>query len=194
MPLVNNKQSKPLLAVRAQAGLTFVEVLVAVVIISIGLLALARLQGVGVYNNHISHLHSIASIYTENMASLMRANVAAVNANDYASNAAPATINYATVRTTYDPTIVDCRTLFTSGTTACTPAEQAQVDAFNWASALWNVLPSGTGTVTCNDSDGGTDADPCTDGSTHTISVSWNEKDLETGTIVAKTFSTVFRP
>ena len=63
-----------MLTVRAQAGLTFVEVLVAVVIISIGLLALARLQGVGVYNNHISHLHSMASIYTENMANMMRAN------------------------------------------------------------------------------------------------------------------------
>ena len=199
MSLMNNKQSKPLLAIGAQAGLTFVEVLVAVVIISIGLLALARLQGVGVYNNHISHLHSVASIYTENMANMMRANVAAVDANDYATGAAPATINYATIRTTSAPTI-DCRpditttTSFTGAATACTPAEQAQVDAFNWVSALWGVLPGGTGTVVCNDSDGGTDADPCTDGSTHTISVSWNEKDLETGTVIAKTFSTVFRP
>lgn len=200
MSLMKNEQSRPSLTVRAQAGMTFVEVLVAVVIISIGLLALARLQGVGVYNNHISHLHSVASIYTENMANMMRANVAAVNANDYASGAAPATINYATVRTTSAPTI-DCRpditatTSFTGAATACTSAEQAQVDAFNWVSALWGALPSGTGLVVCNDSDSGAgDADPCTDGSTHTISVSWNEKDLESGAVVAKTFSTMFRP
>jgi type IV pilus assembly protein PilV len=180
-----------------QHGFTLIEVLIAVVIIAIGLLGLAGLNAVGINSTHTSHLRSLASIHTENMADMMRANISGVDANDYANNAAPATIDYSTITGAGAPGI-DCRpdvtgTAFSGGSTACTPAEQAQVDAFNWVTAIANDLPAGTGTVICNDSDGA-DADPCTNGSTFTITVSWQEKDKELANLVTKSFSTVFRP
>jgi type IV pilus assembly protein PilV len=166
-----------------QHGFTLIEVLIAVVIIAIGLLGLAGLNAVGINSTHTSYLRSRASIHTENMADMMRVNRAGVDANDYANNAAPATIDYSTITAPG----IDCRS------TACTPAEQAQVDAYNWMTAIAHDLPGGTGEVLCNDSDGA-DADPCTNGSTFEIKVSWQEKDKELASLVTKRFSTVFRP
>ncbi len=197
---MNVKYSANVTTQDAQTGFTLIEALIALVVIAIGLLGLASLQALGVNNSYVSHLRSIATIHTENMAEMMRVNITGVNANHYASNAVPNTVDYTTITTGSAPTI-DCRPddaskpAFTSGSTECTAAQQTQVDAFNWVSALNNDLPAGTGTVVCNDSDGGADADPCTDGSTHTITVRWQEKDLESGqTAVSKAFSTVIRP
>ena len=181
-------------------GYTLTEVLVSLVVVGIGLLGLAGMQALGVNNSYVSHLRSIATVHTENMAEMMRANIVGVNANDYAANAVPNTVNYATITTSTAPAF-DCRpddaskVAFTSGSTACTPAQQAQADAFNWMTRLSSDLPAGGGTVVCNDSDGGADADPCTDGSSYTITVQWQEKDMEAEqTVVTKSYSTVFRP
>ena len=68
-------------------------------VITIGLLGVAMLQGVGVNNSHISYLRSVASIHTQNIAERMRANIAGADASDYAGNMATPTINYATITT-----------------------------------------------------------------------------------------------
>ena len=182
------------------SGYTLTEVLISLVVVGIGLLGLAGMQALGVNNSYVSHLRSIATVHTENMAELMRANIAGVNANDYAANALPNTVNYVTITTSTAPAF-DCRpddasrVAFTSGNTACNPAQQAQAQETMNVGFLWHDLPGGGGTVVCNDSDGGADADPCTDGSSYTITVQWQEKDREAGqTIVTKSFSTVFRP
>ena len=158
--------------------------MVGVVIIAIGLLGLAGLRTVGVFNAHVSHLHSIASVHSENIAEMMRANINAVDANVYGVD-----INYATI----SAPAFDCRSTFPGSDTSCTPPNQAAVDAFNWISAIGRDLPSGTGQVTCNDSDTA-DADPCNNGSTHTIRVGWVENDLEQQTLLVKSFTTVFTP
>ena len=158
--------------------------MVGVVVIAIGLLGLAALRTVGVFNAHVSHLHSIASVHSENIAEMMRANINAVDSNVYGVN-----VNYATL----SAPPFDCRTSFPGGDTLCTPANQALVDAFNWIAAIRRDLPSGTGQVTCNDSDI-SDTDPCNNGSTHTIRVGWVEKDLEQQALLVKSFTTVFTP
>ncbi len=167
-----------------QFGFTFVEVMVGVVVIAIGLLGLAALRTVGVFNAHVSHLHSIASVHSENIAEMMRANINAVDSNVYGVD-----INYSILSS---PSF-DCRTSFPGSDTLCTPANQALVDASNWITAIRRDLPAGTGGVTCNDSDT-SDPDPCNNGSTHTIRVGWAEKDLEQQTLLVKSFTTVFAP
>ncbi len=173
---------------RPQRGFSLVEVLIAVLVIAIGLLGMAGMQSIGVNSNHISHLRSIASVHSENIAEMMRTNIAGVEANDYAQNAAPATVNYSSIAAT--ALGFDCRTA------PCTPAQQARADAFNWLTSIARDLPAASGTVMCNDSNPpGGDADPCSPGSAFTITVSWQEKDLETANqFVTQSFSTVFRP
>lgn len=179
---------------RRHKGFTLIEILIALLVITIGLLGIAMLQGVGVNNSHMSYLRSVASIHEQNMAERMRANVAGVDASDYAGNVPSPTINYATITTTFDCRPDDAsKPAFTGANTSCTPAEQAQADAFHWVTSIATDLPSGTGQVICNDIDT-TDANPCTVGSTHTITVNWREKDMESDTHVSKSFATVFRP
>ncbi len=169
-----------------QSGFTLIEVMVAVMVIAIGLLGLAGLRAVSVFNTHASYLHSIAAIHSENIAEMMRANINAVDSNDYTDT----NIGYATLAAP----AFNCRSTFPGTDTLCSPANQARWDAFNWLQAIGRDMPSGTGVVTCNDSDA-TDADPCTDGSAHTIRVSWVENDLErVQTNVTKSFTTVFIP
>lgn len=173
-----------------------IEVLVAVLVIGIGLLGLARLQAVGINNGYVSHLRSIASIHTENMAEFMRANIGGVDANVYAQGADPGSVDYATIDPEGDPPF-DCR----SAGASCTPIQQAQTDAFFWIRSIARDLPDGTGSVACNDREA--DSDNCTDGSSHTITVRWREKDIKDGDDEDdddkqwkhwKSFETVFRP
>lgn len=185
----------------SEIGFTLVEVLISVLVVAIALLGFASLQVIGVTNTHLSYIHSIASVHTENMAEMMRVNIAGVDTNDYG------TIDYAAIANaplTFDcsPEVVQVPDVpaFTGGKTACSPAQQAQVDAYSWVTAIQGDLPSGSvqragGQVSCNDRDA-TDANACTPASTFTISVFWEEKDLERypPTPVAKTFATVFRP
>ncbi len=179
------------LNLHAHGGASLLEVLVAVLIVAIGLLGLAGLQTAGFNNTHISYLRSIASIHTENMAELMRANTAAVSSNIYTAGADATSIDYDAIdlEAALSP---DCRTSFT-GDGVCQPAEQALADAYYWKRNIARTLPGGAGEVICNDSDA-TDSDPCTDGSPMTISVSWQERDYELIESGIKTFSTVVRP
>lgn len=164
------------------------EVLIAVVVIAIGLLGLAGLQATGISNSHISSLRSMAAVHTENMAEMMRANIEGVNDNAYA------TLDYSEIDpdAAPDPT---CR----APAVTCASDEQARADAFHWIRAINRDLPPPAGagltrgSIVCNDRNI-TDADDCTDGSSHTITVSWQEKDFESRAMVNKSFATVFRP
>lgn len=55
-------------------GFTFIELLVAVLIVSIGLLGVAALQMTGLQNNHSANLRSQASLYSYEIIDSIRAN------------------------------------------------------------------------------------------------------------------------
>jgi len=133
-------------------GFTLLEVLIAVVVLSIGLLGIASLQAFGQRNNHSAYLRSQATALAYDMIDRMRANNAGVTGNDY--NAID------TTATTYtDP---GC-----AGGTICSPAQMAQYDMYDWQQKLKDPtsgLPSGNGTVV------GAGA-----GSVFTVTVMWND-------------------
>lgn len=114
-----------------ESGFTMVEVLVTLVILSIGLLGLAGLQANSMTNNHNAYLRSQATVLANDMADRMRANMAGVQANRYNN------INGIPV----DPGCI---------AVDCTPAQIATFDAFEWNTALSNELPAGQGTVVGN--------------------------------------------
>jgi type IV pilus assembly protein PilV len=108
------------------AGFTLIEVLIAVLVMSIGLLGLASLQATSLRFNNDSSAQTQAAYLASDMADRMRANVS--RAADYPGKAAGTNANCYTVA-------------------GCSPDEMAANDIAEWEQAL-ATLPSGQGTIT----------------------------------------------
>lgn len=104
-------------------GFSMVEVLIALVVTSIGLLGLAALQVTSLKINHSAYLRSQATEMAHDMADRMRANRIAATSGNY-------NLAYAT-----DP----------SGTSSV-----AAADLTDWHDTLERELPGGDGAVTVN--------------------------------------------
>lgn len=128
---MNKRNHSPLR--RIQSGFTLIEVLIAVLVLSIGLLGLAALQTSGLSMNHSAYLRSQATILAADMADRMRANRAGVTADDYNNPSSSAHAG--------------CTT-----TGGCNSSDLAENDMFEWSTALGDALPAGEGVV-CLDSD-----------------------------------------
>lgn len=112
-----------------QAAFTLFEVLIAMLILSIGLLGLAGLQAAGMRNNNDAYMRSQASVLAYDMADRIRTNRAA----DYIAPLPNGT------------EVTAC--LSSPG---CTPGSMAQHDIFEWQTAIGASLPLGAGTITLN--------------------------------------------
>jgi len=134
-----------------QQGFTLLEVMIALVIFSIGLLGLAGLQAGGLRSNTQAQFRTIATIQAYDMAERIRANPRGVADGDY--NA----FDDAT------PTAEDCISA------ACTAAEMATYDYYEWELTTQDVLPSGHGVVTSALDASGTTR-------LFTITVMWDEE------------------
>ncbi|NTV85958.1 MAG: type IV pilus modification protein PilV [Burkholderiaceae bacterium] len=128
-----------------QSGFTLLEVLVAIVVISLGLLGLAGLQAATLRNNQIAYYRSIAIQQTYDMADRIRANQAGAAAGSY---------NGLTAIIPADP---DCVA------NTCTPQQMAVADHSQWNNNNARMLPGGSGTVVS------------AAGGSFDITVSWNE-------------------
>ena len=112
-------------------GFTLLEVMVALLIFSIGLLGLAGLQGSSLQNNKTADLRSIAVIDAHDMAERIRANRRGASGD------------YDAIGTGIPAPGTNCIT-----TAACTTAAQIEAwDNYEWQTNL-STLPSGRGTVT----------------------------------------------
>jgi len=113
------------------AGFTMIEVLITMIILSIGLLGLAGMQANGLKSNHLAYVRSQATLQAYDMSDRMRANMAGVNAGNYNN------IDTSTITGTQP----DCET----GT--CIPTDLAKYDANTWKTNLAGNLPKGQGKV-----------------------------------------------
>lgn len=162
-------------------GFTLIEVLVALIVLSIGLLGLAGLQTVSLRGNHSAYLRGQATLLAYDMADRMRANLSAVKSGNYNNPTLPSTIP-------------NCES------SDCTPSSMAQYDISRWRTAIAGWLPSGAGVVCIDgdlDDDDDTpvatpDAPKCdNDGSApYVIKVWWD--DNRSGTLLR--FATSFQP
>lgn len=149
---------------KSQRGVTLIEVLVALVVISIGVLGIIGLQLTGVQSNHVSYQYTQASAIASSLAELMQANRAGVLAGNYLISAG----------TVPAAPAADCLTV------SCTPAEQAAWDlaviyrtlnGHDYGAALpalgpTELLPSGAFSVYCDAA--------CTEDDTRLITVYWD--------------------
>jgi type IV pilus assembly protein PilV len=158
---------------RAQHGFTLIEVLVAMVVISLGLLGLAGLQVASLNNNQIAYHRSIASQQADDMADRIRANIDAVRAGNFDNPTA-----------TSDPGCLD---------SDCSVSEMAESNFVQWNANIGLLLPDGIGTVQCA-------VGPAANCTTNTagvnrvfdIRVSWTEKTA--GGNQTQSFTTRFMP
>ncbi|MDH5325357.1 MAG: type IV pilus modification protein PilV [Gammaproteobacteria bacterium] len=154
----------------AQAkGATMVEVLVSLLILSLGLLGVAGLQTTGLRSNQSAYLRSQATHIASDMADRMRANLPAVDAGNYDnvnSNSVPA-----------DPGCI-------KSATGCTSTQLAQHDIREWSLTSKNALPLFVGTVS---KDGMSTAEASDD--VYVITVRWNDvadKNLPTKSLIIR--------
>lgn len=132
--------------VKPIAGFTLVEVLVALVVLSIGLLGLAGMQLGGLRASTDAYHRTQATLLASDMADRMRANTDGLRDDNYNNI------------TSAKPANPGC------SAPACTSAQKAQLDALDWLTRLETALPAGRGMVADADDDG-----------VFTITVMWDE-------------------
>jgi type IV pilus assembly protein PilV len=114
-----------------QQGISLIEVLMAVLIFSVGLIGLAGLMVMATRSNHAAYLRTQVTFLAGGMADRMRANPLGVWSGSYNDNAYPVSGR------------TDCET------SACTPARLATRDKQVWSSLLTTFLPNPAATIKC---------------------------------------------
>ena len=130
------------------AGFSLVEVMVALVIVSIGLLGLAKMESLALSSTSVAGSRSIAALQASSLAAAMHA-----NPGYWAAGVAPATtsISYNSLGalTISDAGLATAATCLTAGTGSCAPGTMAAYDVQQWAAAVKSVLPGYLATVNC---------------------------------------------
>ncbi|HWP94286.1 MAG TPA: type IV pilus modification protein PilV [Gammaproteobacteria bacterium] len=114
-------------------GFTLIEALIALVVLSVGLLGIASLQTSAMRYTHTSNVQAQAAVLAQNMIDRIRANPEALDAglfNDVYLDADPGSS-------------VDC------STDPCNSTELAEYDLQQWYLLLSQTLPSGQGEIEC---------------------------------------------
>ncbi|HUC40098.1 MAG TPA: type IV pilus modification protein PilV [Gemmatimonadales bacterium] len=116
-------------------GVSLVEVLVAMVVLSVGTLGLANLQLVGIQANHTGDQRVQATLLAAEIVDLVHANRASALAGNYNITADHAS-----------PTDPGCF----GASASCSRTQQAASDLATWRAGLGNVLTGGSGAVLVN--------------------------------------------
>lgn len=152
-------------------GVSMVEVLIALVIFSIGLLGLALLEVRGVTFSKQSQARTQAVISAVSMADRMTANPAGVSAGDYVWDSSAQSL----------PSLTDC------SSTPCTPAQVANNDINEWGSGLAAAVPSSSDNTALSKIVSNADG-------SYTISVSWSSLGLLGSQSTTSSDAFVFMP
>ena len=148
------------------AGFSVIEVLVALIVISIGLLGLANLQLAGLRQAHSAMLHTQATTLAHDVIDRMRGNYPgfSLGAYDTAFTAVPP-----------DPAAVPvCNTVASD----CTPAQIALADLVEWKCMLgaWESVALCAGTLGTVAQLPGGDAEILRTGDDTTVTVRWQDR------------------
>ena len=122
-----------------QTGLTLVEILISLIVLSVGLLGIAGMQATGLRNNHAAYSKMQATNLAMDMADRIRSNPA--GAASYAVNPLDAANQPAA-----DPGCI-------ATAAGCSPSNLAQTDLYQWSrSFIANnpVIPDGSASIAVN--------------------------------------------
>lgn len=172
-----------------QAGFTLLEVLIAIVITSLGLLGVAAMQAVTLKNAGSSKYRSAAIGLTSDMSDRLRANLEGVMEGNAVVGTGYNRPRTAPADAAYNSPAPDCRSI------GCLPAAMVLDDLAAWQVRLAANLPRGTGVICIDSGSGGT---PAFDGTTinpqcdgvgtmYAIKVFWLDNRSETDSDAAST-------
>ncbi len=123
-----------------QRGVSLIEVLMAVLIFSVGLIGLAGLMVMAARSNHAAYLRTQVTFLAGNMVDRMRANPMGLWNGAYNATGA------ASYPTSTNQTC--------SKASPCTPAQVAVRDKYEWSQLLKTLLPDARATISCSGSAG----------------------------------------
>ena len=135
---------------RKQTGITMIEVLVTVLVLTIGLAGVMTMETVAIETNHQSYLRTQAILQAQEMADRMHANPNGVTDGDYAT-AIPSTAPRSCL------------------TNSCSTQQMAEFDKWEWEEGTKKHLPAGAGSISYSSLE-----------QAHTITVSWTEEGSKT--------------
>lgn len=147
--------------INSSTGFTLLEVMVAMVIFSIGLLGLAGIQATAMQNNNTAYTRTVAMQLAYNMADVLRAST---------DNAGYMVSTFNSITTAAASPATSC--VQSNGNTApnCTQANLASFEVFHWKKRIEEELPSGLGSISKT-------------GDVYTITIMWDdERTGATGT------------
>lgn len=144
----------PRSAPASNRGVSLLEVLIAMVVISIGLLGIAKMQALAIASTRVSSMRSLISIEASSLASAIHANrlywtgptvgsVATTFEVDITSGSGGGTVTSST-DAALQAVVLDCSAV------TCVGAPMAAYDLQQWGAALFNVMPTSTGSVACS--------------------------------------------
>jgi type IV pilus assembly protein PilV len=147
------------------AGFSLVEVMVALIVMSVGLLGIAKMQALALSSTTSARIRSIAALEASSLASTMSAD------RTYWANV---TADPAVTLSTAGAVTASDATLQPNATCPCTPPQLAFNDLSDWAADLNLQLPNVHGSVNCT---------PLTPPPTPapvscTISLNWTEQQV----------------
>lgn len=132
-------KNKQCLLFHKMNGFTLLEVLITLVVMSIGLLGVAALQISSLRNNQSSEFRGQATELARSMSDRMRSNTHYVQTNDGG--------NYISIAPTSATIKASC-----SSSPGCANSTMAENDLFEWNQYIQAVLPGGIGSITRNGS------------------------------------------
>ena len=187
----------PYLRQSRQRGMTMIEVLVAIVVFTFGLLGVAALLVVGIKSSYSSQQRSSATQLAYDIMDRVRTNNIAANAGSFHQ---PATTN---TDAAYTTTVAACVGA-TSAATGCTPTQLAQNDLADWETSVKALLGNSAAGIICRDSsnnsgtyDGTTIAPGCDGlGATYAVKIYWLDErgQAQSATPQYQSFVTRFLP
>lgn len=148
-----------------QRGVSLIEVMVAVLVFSLGLIGMAGLLVMATRSNHAAYLRTQASFLAHSMADRMRANPIGVWRGYYNNTKYPVSASQ-------------------SCDAGCTPQQLAIHDQGMWSSQLTTFLPNVAASIACDNS--GAAYAPTADqtamrppyGGNCTMSIQWSEQSV----------------
>jgi type IV pilus assembly protein PilV len=149
---------------RRTKGFSLVEVMVALVVLSVGLLGMAKMQALALSNTTSARMRSIAALEAASLASTMSADRTywtSITADPNVAFSAGAITSKA------DATLL-------RGTCPCTPAQIARQDLDEWLTDLNLQLPNAQGQINCAAPTG----PPAPTPASCTIALNWTEKQV----------------
>ncbi len=132
-------------------GFSLIEVMVALVICSIGLLGLAKMESLGLASTGVAGGRSLAAIQASSLAAMMHADRAYWGGGfapaSFTVNASPGS---AVVISDAGLSAASAANCTLTGAASCAPASLAGYDLLNWGNDLKALLPTYLATITCS--------------------------------------------